>query len=123
MRIQFWNRRVTMRRSLLAVLFFFLLPESLSAQARPYEPTWDSIDKRPSPQWFDDAKFGIFIHWGVYSVPAYAPPATQYAEWYWNHMQSPSNPVYRYHAEMLGESFAYVDFIPQFQAEEVDQRR
>lgn len=35
-----------------------------------YQPNWESIDKRPTPQWLDDAKFGIFIHWGVYSVPA-----------------------------------------------------
>lgn len=34
-----------------------------------YKPTWESLDTRPLPQWFDDAKFGIFIHWGVYSVP------------------------------------------------------
>jgi len=38
-----------------------------------YEPTWESVDKRPTPAWFSDAKFGIFIHWGTYSVPAYAP--------------------------------------------------
>jgi len=45
----------------------------------------DSIDKRPTPPWFSDAKFGIFIHWGVYSVPAYAPVIPgklAYAEWY-----------------------------------------
>jgi alpha-L-fucosidase len=38
-----------------------------------YEATWESLDMRPIPSWFEDAKFGIFIHWGVYSVPAYAP--------------------------------------------------
>ena len=38
-----------------------------------YQPTWESIDQRPSPAWYTDSKFGIFIHWGVYSVPAYAP--------------------------------------------------
>lgn len=36
-----------------------------------YEPTWESLDTRPLPQWYDDAKFGIFIHWGVFSVPAF----------------------------------------------------
>ena len=36
-----------------------------------YEAKWDSLDKRPTPQWFKDAKFGIFIHWGLYSVPAW----------------------------------------------------
>ena len=40
-----------------------------------YKPTWESLDKHPLPEWFNDSKFGIFIHWGVYSVPAYH-------EWY-----------------------------------------
>src|SRR5450432_3845287 len=60
----------------------------LLAQQRRYEATWDSIDRRPMPAWYNDAKFGIFIHWGVYSVPAYAPVnlkgETPYAEWYWH---------------------------------------
>jgi alpha-L-fucosidase len=62
-------------------------------QRRPYSPDvptlWESLDKRPTPAWFTDAKFGIFIHWGVYSVPAYAPVIPgklAYAEWYWNAM-------------------------------------
>lgn len=42
-----------------------------------YEPNWDSLDSRPSPQWFDDAKIGIFVHWGVYSVPSFG------SEWFW----------------------------------------
>ncbi len=64
-----------------------LLVGSMSAQS--YQPTWESIDKRPTPAWFSDAKFGIFIHWGIYSVPAYAPVLPgklAYAEWYWNAM-------------------------------------
>ena len=51
-----------------------------------YSPTWDSLDSRPIPTWFEDAKFGIFIHWGVYSVPAYRKVEqgiyNSYAEWY-----------------------------------------
>jgi len=42
-----------------------------------YEPTWESLDTRPLPQWYDDAKVGIFIHWGVYAVPSYG------SEWFW----------------------------------------
>ena len=38
-------------------------------RAQEYQPTWGSLDTRPVPQWYKDAKFGIFIHWGVYSVP------------------------------------------------------
>lgn len=44
-----------------------------------YEPSWDSLDSRPLPQWYDDAKIGIFIHWGVYSVPSID------SEWFWDH--------------------------------------
>ena len=50
-----------------------------------YEPRWESLDRRPTPQWFLDAKFGIFIHWGVYSVPSWGAPKS-YSEWYWNNM-------------------------------------
>ena len=60
-----------------------------------YQPTWESIDRRPTPAWFTDAKFGIFIHWGVYSVPAYAPVIPgklAYAEWYWNALTSGKKP-------------------------------
>ena len=67
-----------------------------SVSAQQFQPTWDSIDKRPTPEWFTDAKFGIFIHWGVYSVPAYAPVIPgklAYAEWYWNAMvERPEEP-------------------------------
>ena len=59
------------------------------AVAQTYQPNWDSLDKRPTPAWFTDAKFGIFIHWGIYSVPAYAPVIPgklAYAEWYWHAM-------------------------------------
>ena len=51
-----------------------------------YEPNWPSIDSRPTPSWFTDAKFGIFIHWGTYSVPAYGKVGT-YAEWYWHQLK------------------------------------
>ena len=77
-------------RSLLFLLAF------LGLAMQGYQPTWESIDKRPTPGWFTDAKFGIFIHWGVYSVPAYAPVIPgklAYAEWYWNAMTNgKSNP-------------------------------
>ena len=56
-----------------------------------YAPTWNSIDSRPTPAWWSDAKFGIFIHWGVYSVPAFAPKG-EYAEWYWERIGRPGNP-------------------------------
>src|SRR5271169_4392148 len=93
-----------------------LLAYSAALIAQPYQPTWDSIDKRPTPTWFTDAKFGIFIHWGVYSVPAYAPVIPgklAYAEWYWHALtegQKPgAGPVdvgsWQYHTKVYGAAF------------------
>ncbi|NUT27567.1 MAG: alpha-L-fucosidase [Streptomyces sp.] len=87
-----------------------------------YQPTEASLGGHQAPYWFQGAKFGIFIHWGVYSVPAWSPVGKQYAEWYWNHMQDPANAVYAYHRAKYGEDFAYDDFIPMFKAEKFDPR-
>ena len=59
------------------------------AQAPPYEPNWASISQRPMPAWFNEAKIGIFVVWGPYSVPAWAPKG-QYAEWYGQRVASGS---------------------------------
>jgi alpha-L-fucosidase len=87
-----------------------------------YQPTDASLSGHQAPYWFNDAKFGIFIHWGVYSVPAWAPVGVQYAEWYWDQMQDPNNPTYAYHRDTYGTDFAYDDFIPRFTAEKFDPR-
>jgi len=50
----------------------------LSRKILKYEPNWSSLDNRALPIWYDDAKFGIFIHWGVFSVPSFG------SEWFWN---------------------------------------
>ncbi|MCL5019787.1 MAG: alpha-L-fucosidase [Patescibacteria group bacterium] len=81
-----------------------------------YKPTWESIDSRPLPQWYDEAKFGIFIHWGVYSVPAWGPKG-KYSEWYWNDMQDKSGETWKFHVKTFGEQFKYQDFAPLFKAE------
>ena len=102
-----------------------------SAAAQTYRPTWESIDQRATPAWFGDAKFGIFIHWGVYSVPSYAPVLPgklAYAEWYWHAItegQKPgANPVdagsWDYHKLRFGPGYDYRDFAPQFRAELFD---
>lgn len=92
-----------------------------------YSPDWTSLDARPAPQWFKDAKFGIFIHWGVYSVPAWAPVGKDYAvyskysEWYWNRLVTDSSTVGKafraYHNNTYGPNFKYQDFAPLFKAE------
>jgi len=106
-----------------------LLAATLLAQT--YQPTWESVDKRPNPPWFSDAKFGIFIHWGVYSVPSYAPVIPgklAYAEWYWNAMtkgkEGSTKPIeagtWAYHQKHYGADFKYQDLAPQFRAELFD---
>ena len=70
-------------RKLLPVFCSLLI--TTFAHAQNYAPSWESLDSRPVPQWYKDAKFGIFIHWGVYAVPAYSPKGS-YAEWYQNRL-------------------------------------
>ncbi|HKN55791.1 MAG TPA: alpha-L-fucosidase, partial [Amycolatopsis sp.] len=82
----------------------------------------DSLSTHRAPYWFCDAKFGIFIHWGVYSVPAWAPVGQEYAEWYWEHLEHKDDPTYAYHAAKYGENFVYDDFIPMFTAAKYDPR-
>lgn len=93
----------------------------------PFQPDWKSLDKRPTPQWYLDAKFGIEFHWGLYSVPAWAPPhdSLPYAEWYWNKIsnESPTNVWWQFHKMRYGGDFRYPDFAPQFRAELFDAER
>ncbi|KAG8686822.1 hypothetical protein FRC09_013901, partial [Ceratobasidium sp. 395] len=86
----------------------------------PYEETKESLERHETPLWWDDAKFGIFIHWGIYSVPAWSPKG-YYAAWYqwWLHNPpGPQNELWRYHKKLYGENFVYDDFIPDFTASE-----
>ncbi len=93
-----------------------------------YQPNWASIDSRPIPVWFEDAKFGIFIHWGLFSVPAWGPTPRDgagvydcYAEWYWNRLldtKSKVQPLFaKFHAQNYGADFKYQDFVKDFKAE------
>jgi alpha-L-fucosidase len=113
--------------SIFLVLLFATEIFSVKLAAQTYSPDWASLDSRPIPQWFKDAKFGIFIHWGVYSVPAWAPVGKEYAtyskysEWYWNRMVTDSSKVGKafraFHNKTYGPNFAYQDFAPMFKAE------
>lgn len=97
-----------------------------------YEPNWESIRSHPVPEWFHDAKLGIFIHWGLYSVPAWAPPSGElgevaaregwaawfrqnpYAEWYMNSLRIEGSPTQAYHFSTYGPDFTYFDFVSLF---------
>jgi alpha-L-fucosidase len=82
--------------------------------AGPFEPTWESLKKHnEAPDWFRDDKFGIYFHWGVYSVPAFGN------EWYPRNMYIKTSPEYKHHVATYGDptNFGYPDFVPMFKAE------
>lgn len=102
--------------------------EATSEQPSQFQPTWDSLEKHSVPEWFQDAKFGIFIHWGLYSVPAWAPTTGElgkvewnkwfienpYAEWYLNSLRIVGSPTYKHHVETYGKDFDYYQFADAF---------
>src|SRR6195256_1409147 len=102
----------------------FALAASRALAQQHYEANWASLDARPSPAWYTDAKFGIFIHWGVYSVPSYAPlhikGETMYAEWYWNSLNKNNSSTRKFHDRVYGPNFQYADFAPMFKCEFYD---
>ncbi|MCG8454608.1 MAG: alpha-L-fucosidase [Spirochaetales bacterium] len=91
-----------------------------------YKPTKKSLKAHPVPQWFDDAKLGLFVHWGLYSVPGWAKPRvnlqgipgdntdTPYAEWYANSMKIKGSPTWEYHKKTYGHAMSYADFRRDF---------
>lgn len=99
-----------------------------AATAGQFEPNWESIRTHQVPQWYDDAKLGIFVHWGLYSVPAWATPIGElgeidwtqwfannpYSEWYLNSLRIAGSPTQEHHRKTYGEDFDYMDFAPQF---------
>ncbi len=100
---------------------FLLAASLLAAPQERFEPTWESLNTHACPQWFRDAKFGIFIHWGVYSVPSFCDTST-YSEWYrhWVDTNAHDGLERRFHAENYGADFPYEDFAPMFRAELYD---
>ncbi|KAJ6592674.1 glycoside hydrolase family 29 protein [Mycena capillaripes] len=94
--------------------------------AIPLVETWTAdkavLEKHETPGWWNNAKFGIFIHWGVYSVPAWGPPK-MYAEWYDFYLRNPPNatsPTWARHLETYGPTVDYEDFIANFTASKFD---
>lgn len=82
----------------------------------PFRADWESLQSYQIPDWYKDAKFGIFIHWGVYSVPAFGN------EWYPRNMYVPGSPEYEHHRVTYGpqDKLGYKEFIPMFKAEHFD---
>ena len=86
---------------------------SLVRACPAYEPTWASLAKHAVPGWFADAKFGIFFHWGIYSVPAFDN------EWYSRNMYIVGSRAKKFHNRVYGppSHSGYKDFLPRFRAE------
>lgn len=84
----------------------------------PYSDSWNSLSKYRVPEWYKNAKFGIFIHWGVFSVPAFG------SEWYPRNMYQKDRYEYSHHIEKYGKhtDFGYKDFIPMFKAEKFNPK-
>lgn len=97
-----------------------------------FHADWQSIKTHKIPNWYQQAKFGIFIHWGIYSVPAFAPKSRElgvgeidetwfcnnpYAEWYANSIRVKAGPTYEHHLKHYGKDFDYDDFLPLWKAE------
>lgn len=111
-----------------ALLATALLAAFAAQPPAHYEPTLESLNQHPLPQWYADAKLGIFIHWGLYSVPGWAPLVhpthdftspdyirnNPYAEWYLNTMRLEGSPTQAYHREHYGANYDYYNFAEAF---------
>ena len=117
---QFFNSNpLTIKRILRFKLLLIGVLFSITSFAQnPFQPNWESLKKYEIPEWFRDAKFGIFIHWGVYAVPAYGGGGI-FGEWYPNDMYQVGSTAYKHHLATYGtqDKFGYKDFIPMFKAE------
>lgn len=112
------NRKVL---SLIANIFMVILFFHVPAGAQTIEggESWESLRARPYPEWFKQSRLGIFIHWGVYSVPSYGG-AESYAEWYLRGLQAGAQNRIDFMKKNYGEDFTYRDFAPLFKAELFD---
>lgn len=110
-----------MKKFLIAIHFILVV---YLAAGQPYQPNWNSLSTRKIPGWFHQDKFGIFIHWGVYSVPSWAPvipnSGYSYAEWYWYRLPEKKKEFLDFHNKNYGPDFAYQQFEQSFKAELFD---
>ena len=125
-----FSRLVRLLPVFLTLVFLFASP-TRSQQTLAYQPTIESLNRHPLPDWYSGAKLGIFIHWGLYSVPGWAPlvhPShdfssqdyiinNPYAEWYYNTMRIDGSPTQKYHREKYGAGYDYYNFAPIFNSE------
>jgi alpha-L-fucosidase len=100
----------------LALVSQSLSGQSAASPSSPYVESWGSLTNHATPRWYEDAKFGIYYHWGLYSVPAFG------SEWYSRNMYQKDSPELKHHVATYGalNQFGYKDFIPLFTADKFD---
>merc|ERR1711962_1083753 len=107
--LKFRDTITDMKTSILLFISAVILGSECGSVVKPslgrYEPTWDSLDTRPLPSWYDDAKIGIFIHWGVFSVPSYCDACA--AEWFWTYWKGGNKALEQFMAENYRPGFTY----------------
>lgn len=97
------------------ITLLFLTSQLLSSEGERYVPTWSSLDSRALPKWYDESKFGLFMHWGLYSVPSFS------SEWFWEQWKGSHNKAAeKFMKDNYRPGFTYQDFGPQFTAEFFD---
>ena len=117
-----------MKKIIFQLTIIIFIASTIVQAQKKYDANWESLDSRPTPEWFSDAKFGIFIHWGPYSVPAWSPAGT-YTEWYQHWWYSHSifgnnkpdkDAIPNLQKKLYGEESSYYDFGKLFKAELYD---
>ena len=103
------------KRKIHIFILLTMMPLVVSMASVTFEPNVKSLRQYKCPEWFSDAKLGIYVHWGVYSV-------AERGEWYGRRMYQEDDPVYAHHVETYGHpsEFGYKDFIPMWKAENFD---
>ncbi|WP_438480954.1 alpha-L-fucosidase [Oleiharenicola lentus] len=118
----------SVRHALTAALLFASGQVAAFAENVPFKASYKSLESHATPEWYHDAKLGIFVHWGIYSVPAWAPTTRQfghgpeteffkqnpYAEWYFNSMRTIGSPTHAHHLKTYGGEFDYYKFGAEF---------
>ena len=103
------SRSVTLT---LTLMLATTLSVTLNVTSAQYTPTWESLDSRPLPSWYDEAKVGIFFHWGVYSVPSFG------GAWFWTRWKDPFDAQHKKFVNFMNNNyrpgFTYQDFASQF---------
>ncbi len=110
-----------MKKAILPVVCMVMLTSIVIAQSAQikYQPDWESLNTRPYPQWFRDAKLGIFIHWSLSSVPAWSGKE-QYGEWFLRGLMVGDTARINFQKRVFGENFTYENYAPLFKGELFD---